>query len=70
MRKIINFIEKNWLLLIIIILGIIIRLNIPSVYPCSDCSAWSHWAYKINEADKVVIIYAIVDGRREYHNLI
>lgn len=26
--------------------------------------------YKINETDKVVIIYAIVDGRREYHNLI
>ncbi len=26
--------------------------------------------YKINEADKAVIIYAIVDGRREYRNLI
>jgi len=26
--------------------------------------------YKINETDKTVIIYAIVDGRREYHNLI
>ncbi|MEN6314057.1 MAG: type II toxin-antitoxin system RelE/ParE family toxin [Clostridiaceae bacterium] len=26
--------------------------------------------YKINEADKLVIIYAIVDGRREYRNLI
>ncbi|MFZ3591403.1 type II toxin-antitoxin system RelE/ParE family toxin [Bacillus sp. DJP31] len=26
--------------------------------------------YKINEADQTVIIYAIVDGRREYHNLI
>lgn len=26
--------------------------------------------YKINEADKTVIIYAIVDGRREYRNLI
>ncbi len=26
--------------------------------------------YKINEEDKLVIIYAIVDGRREYHNLI
>lgn len=26
--------------------------------------------YKINEADKTVIIYAVVDGRREYHNLI
>ena len=26
--------------------------------------------YKINEKDKVVIIYAIVDGRREYRNLI
>jgi toxin ParE1/3/4 len=26
--------------------------------------------YKINEADKSVIIYAIVDGRREYLNLI
>jgi toxin ParE1/3/4 len=26
--------------------------------------------YKINEADKVVIIYAIVDGRKEYLNLI
>ncbi|MBU9712864.1 type II toxin-antitoxin system RelE/ParE family toxin [Evansella tamaricis] len=26
--------------------------------------------YKINESDKTVIIYAIVDGRREYHNLI
>ncbi len=26
--------------------------------------------YKINEEDKAVIIYAIVDGRREYRNLI
>ena len=26
--------------------------------------------YKINEKDKFVIIYAIVDGRREYRNLI
>ncbi|PIB58597.1 plasmid stabilization protein [Pseudomonas sp. 2995-1] len=26
--------------------------------------------YKINESDKTVIIYAIVDRRREYHNLI
>lgn len=26
--------------------------------------------YKINEADKLVIIYAIVDGRREYLNLL
>ncbi len=26
--------------------------------------------YKINEADMLVIIYAIVDGRREYLNLI
>lgn len=26
--------------------------------------------YKINEADKAVIIYTIVDGRREYRNLI
>ena len=26
--------------------------------------------FKINEVDKLVIIYAIVDGRREYHNLI
>ncbi|QAT61948.1 type II toxin-antitoxin system RelE/ParE family toxin [Acidilutibacter cellobiosedens] len=26
--------------------------------------------YKINETDKLVIIYAIVDGRREYRNLI
>jgi len=26
--------------------------------------------YKINERDKTVIIYAIVDGRREYRNLI
>ena len=26
--------------------------------------------YKINETDKLVIIYAIVDGRREYLNLI
>jgi len=26
--------------------------------------------YKINEAHKLVIIYAIVDGRREYLNLI
>src|SRR5690625_3311158 len=26
--------------------------------------------YKINEEDKTVIIYAIVDGRREYRNLI
>ena len=26
--------------------------------------------YKINEKDKIVVIYAIVDGRREYLNLI
>ena len=26
--------------------------------------------YKVNEDDKTVIIYAIVDGRREYKNLI
>ncbi len=26
--------------------------------------------YKINEEDKLVIIYAIIDGRREYRNLI
>ncbi len=26
--------------------------------------------YKINEEDKLIIIYAIVDGRREYRNLI
>lgn len=26
--------------------------------------------YKMNEADKTVIIYTIVDGRREYRNLI
>ena len=26
--------------------------------------------YKVNEKDKLVIIYAIVDGRREYRNLI
>lgn len=26
--------------------------------------------YKINEVDKAVVIYAIVDGRREYHNLL
>ena len=26
--------------------------------------------YKINEKDKLVIIYAIVDGRREYRNLL
>ncbi len=26
--------------------------------------------YKINEEDKIVIVYAIVDGRREYQNLI
>ena len=26
--------------------------------------------YKVNEKDKTVIIYAIVDGRREYRNLI
>mgnify|MGYP002517628982 CR=1 FL=1 len=26
--------------------------------------------YKVNEADRLVIIYAIVDGRREYRNLI
>lgn len=26
--------------------------------------------YKINDVDKLVIIYAIVDGRREYRNLI
>lgn len=27
-------------------------------------------SYRINETDKLVIIYAIVDGRREYRNLI
>jgi len=26
--------------------------------------------YKINEGDKLVVIYAIIDGRREYLNLI
>lgn len=26
--------------------------------------------YKVNDEDKTVIIYAIVDGRREYQNLI
>ena len=26
--------------------------------------------YKINHEDRVVLIYAILDGRREYHNLI
>ncbi len=26
--------------------------------------------YKVHEDDKTVIIYAIVDGRRDYHNLI
>ncbi len=26
--------------------------------------------YKVNENDKIVTIYAIVDGRREYKNLI
>ena len=26
--------------------------------------------YKVNEGNKAVIIYAIVDGRREYQNLI
>ncbi|MBK5263079.1 MAG: type II toxin-antitoxin system RelE/ParE family toxin [Peptostreptococcaceae bacterium] len=26
--------------------------------------------YKINEEDKTVVIYAIMDGRREYRNLI
>ncbi|MDF2821365.1 MAG: hypothetical protein K0R15_1806 [Clostridiales bacterium] len=26
--------------------------------------------YKINEVDKTVTIYSIVDGRREYYNLI
>ncbi len=26
--------------------------------------------YKVNESDKIVTIYAIVDGRREYKNLI
>lgn len=26
--------------------------------------------YKVHEADKVVMIYAVVDGRREYRNLI
>jgi len=26
--------------------------------------------YKVNERDKIVTIYAIVDGRREYKNLI
>lgn len=26
--------------------------------------------YKVNETDKIVTIYAVVDGRREYRNLI
>ena len=26
--------------------------------------------YKVNEQEKIVIIYAVVDGRREYKNLI
>ena len=26
--------------------------------------------YKVNEMDKIVTIYAVVDGRREYRNLI
>lgn len=26
--------------------------------------------YKINEVDKAVVIYVIMDGRREYHNLL
>ncbi len=26
--------------------------------------------YKVNESDKIVTVYAIVDGRREYKNLI
>lgn len=26
--------------------------------------------YKVNEKDKIVTIYAVVDGRREYRNLI
>jgi len=26
--------------------------------------------YKVNEENRTVIIYAIVDGRREYRNLI
>jgi toxin ParE1/3/4 len=26
--------------------------------------------YKVNDEDKIVIIYSIVDGRREYKNLI
>lgn len=26
--------------------------------------------YKVNEAEKAVMIYAVVDGRREYRNLI
>lgn len=26
--------------------------------------------YKVNESEKTVIIYAIVDGKREYHNLL
>jgi toxin ParE1/3/4 len=26
--------------------------------------------YKLNEVDQAIIIYAIVDGRREYHNLL
>ncbi len=26
--------------------------------------------YKVNESDKIVTIYAIVDGRREYKNMI
>ena len=26
--------------------------------------------YKVNESEKIVTIYAVVDGRREYKNLI
>ncbi|WP_066188787.1 type II toxin-antitoxin system RelE/ParE family toxin [Gracilibacillus timonensis] len=26
--------------------------------------------YKINDTEQTIIIYAIVDGRREYHNLL
>lgn len=26
--------------------------------------------YKVNEAEKIVTIYAVVDGRREYRNLL
>lgn len=26
--------------------------------------------YKVNERNKIVIVYAVVDGRREYRNLL